>query len=218
MILNNNFISIVFLGYFNPAILNNNFLRENKILTIKEELVKESPLTPVFKSLEYSNLNFSMDLERFQIIERRINDFKKTKVIGVAFKYFDVLKYTPLKVCGINFNLNVKISNIEKFLALIQGKDIIRVLNANSFVINIKKEISEEDEKFLGYNIIVKLDRDRLIQVNLGRKEDSDIFRVNYNYEVRELDKKPDNKLYIKDNYLEILKEFDKFTKIFFKD
>jgi len=218
MILDNNFISIVFLGYFNPAILNNDFLKENKILITDEKPIRENPTTPVFKSIEYLNLKFIIDLERFQIIEERINNFKDTKLINIAFKYFDVLKYTPLFVCGINFNLNVKILDIENFINLIKGNYILELLNINSFVINIKREILKKEEKFIGLNIRAKLNTDKLIQLNLDKKDDSDVFILNYNYELRELDKKTENKLYIKNNYVEIFKDFDIFVKKFFKD
>ena len=56
---------------------------------------------------------------------------------------------------------------------------------------------------------------DKLVQIDI-QKDHGDIFRVNYNNEVRDLDKNVDNKSYIKKNFNKILEMFHKTTDILF--
>lgn len=213
MIIDNNFISIVFLGNFNPAILNKDFLEKYNILKFDEEpIIKYSP---IFSNINYKNLNIIIDLDRFQIIESKINDFSKNIVINFAYSYLNILKYTPIRTAGINMNIDVKIINIKKFLNIIDGKELLELFKVKDYRIRTDKKINVSKEEFENFNLSYVMAKDKLVQIGIKKNHDN-IFKVNYNNEVRSLDKNIDNKLYIKENFNKILEMFYKTTKILF--
>ena len=62
-----NFISLIAIGNFNPAILSADFLKRVCKLDLGEP-TEESPRNmPVFKHLKYQDLQFIVDLNRLEI-------------------------------------------------------------------------------------------------------------------------------------------------------
>ena len=115
--INKNFISFVVLGSPNPQILNVDFLKDNKIVPVDESpfdklFQREKPLTkflstPVVSNLVLENIDFLVDEQRFQIRDTVISEWTETKIFEIATKYFAVLRYTPMKVVGFNFNATI---------------------------------------------------------------------------------------------------------------
>lgn len=215
MIINNNFISIVFLGHFNPAILSKEFLKDNKIFITEERIIKENS-NPIFKSIEFEKVKIIVDLDRFQVVEENVNDFSKNRVIDLAFNYIKTLKFTPIRIAGINFNFNVKIGEIKKFIDIIEKEQLFGLLNATSFVIDTKKEVDTEKEKFLSGRLIVNIAKDKVVQIALNRTDSRDIYKVNYNYEVRDLDKVSENRLFVKNNFRNIFNQYKEIIEKMF--
>jgi len=112
--LSKNFISFVALGGQNPQILNIDFLKAGDIIPVNQppfdELLKqEKPVkkfvsVPGFANLVLDNIEFIVDESRFQIREKGISEWSDTKILEIAKKYFEVLRYTPLKLVGLNLN------------------------------------------------------------------------------------------------------------------
>ena len=202
-----NFISIIYLGNFNPAILDKRFLEKNNIFNFIEEPIINK--TPVFTNFLYRNLKIIIDLERFQIIEEKIKDFHNNEAIDLAYNYFKLLQFTPLRIIGINLNSNIEINNIINFIKKIDTKDILKFFNAKEYILTTEKLFNEDKESFKAFNLVLKIAEDKLIQVNINNIN-SNNYQFNYNFELRDLNKKPERITYIKDNFNEILNEYNK--------
>ena len=109
--------SIVFIGRFNPQILNHDFLVNNKILPEKEEPFKalfakednkpftEFMSTPVLTTIKYDSINIVIEESRFQIQDLNNTDPSTSPIVSITKKYFgEILKYTPISAGGINLN------------------------------------------------------------------------------------------------------------------
>jgi hypothetical protein len=91
----------------------------NQLLPIDEEPFKETlknekkPFTdfistPLFVSLKYEHINITVQDDRFQITDRSEGNPLDSPIIKMASKYFEILRYTPLKAGGFNFNGRVE--------------------------------------------------------------------------------------------------------------
>ena len=119
-----NFVSIVAMGSLNPQILNVDFLKDNKIVPIDKPpfdilFQQDKPFTrfistPVLSNLVLENIEFIIEQGRFQIRDVAVSEWAKTKVMDITKRYFNVLRYTPLKVIGINFNATISFSGLEE--------------------------------------------------------------------------------------------------------
>ena len=78
----NNFLSIIGLGNFNPSILTPKFLSEVCEFEFKEK--PKGKITPVVTNIKYGNLQFIVELEKLQILERDVSNFCDSKIIGLC--------------------------------------------------------------------------------------------------------------------------------------
>jgi len=115
--LKKNYVSVIAIGDQNPQIINVDFLRDTKIISIDEppfsELFRQKEpeikfvSVPGLTNLALGNIEFLIDLGRFQVRDTAVSEWAETKVVDIARKYFEVLRYTPLKMVGFNFNSTV---------------------------------------------------------------------------------------------------------------
>lgn len=201
------------MGNFNPAILNKDFLEKYGIIEFVEEPVIKP--TPFFTNIVYRNLKFINDLERFQITEEKINNFKNNSVIKLSNEYLKILNHTPLKAMGINFNVNLKLDSLDKFTGRIKTKEIFNFFKIKKII--LKNEIIYEEgiEKNNSANLIIPLKKDKIIQINIQNINEG-LFQLNYNFEIRELEKNLKNRDYIKDNFDKILDNYSKILDFLF--
>ena len=125
-----NFISLVALGGQNPQILNVDFLKANKMVPsdeppFNELFQQEKPFTkfistPVFSNLVLGPIEFIVDEQRFQIRDTSINNWTDTKILYIAQNYYDTLRYTPLKMVGINFNSEITFATSKESMSFQQ--------------------------------------------------------------------------------------------------
>lgn len=183
----NNFLSIICLGSFNPSILSPNFLREICKFKFKEE--PKGQTIPVVANIEYGNLQFMVELEKLQILERNISNFDDSKVIDYFEKYLTILEYTPIFVCGINLNTTITEFNIENMNKNIKNRDkIFNILETKEVIIDKKETVSKEKkEDWIAYNFLYSGEDNTIFRLNFRRKDT--IVTVNFNYEVRGLEK-----------------------------
>ena len=115
--LKKNYVSVVAIGDQNPQIINVDFLRDTKIISVdeppfselfqqKEPAIKFTSV-PGLANLALGHIEFLIDLGRFQVRDTAVSEWIETKAIDIARKYFKVLSYTPLKIVGFNFNSTV---------------------------------------------------------------------------------------------------------------
>jgi hypothetical protein len=101
----NNFISIITLGNFNPAILTPSFLSEHCGYKAISNSKPKGQTSPVASVIDFENITFLVELEKFQIMEKNLSNFKDNTIIDLALNYLQKLRFTPLFVMGINFNV-----------------------------------------------------------------------------------------------------------------
>ena len=112
-----NFASVIALGSQNPQILNGDFLKINKIIPADQAPFDKTPKfisTPPFASIAFGPVEILVEEQRFQIREAGLADFKETHIFDIALKYYEVLKYTPVRTVGINLNCQVDFENVEE--------------------------------------------------------------------------------------------------------
>ena len=207
MEMKNNFSSIIGLGSFNPAILSPTFLQNACKLEFKEK--PHGQTTPVVSSLSYGNLQFIISLEKLEIRENGIEDFNKTIVARCLENYLDVLKYTPVLVCGINFNLTITDCDVNKIGAILKDNNSMkRILSTTEITID-KKEILKNDElSWQIYNFTYPSSDNTVCRINVARNENG--ITLNHNYEVRDVQKDINRMRIIGRQLKSILSEKDK--------
>jgi hypothetical protein len=147
--LKRNFLSLVALGRPNPQILTVDFLKVNKIISTdeppfdklfqQEKAVKKFLSVPGFTNLVLGNIEFIVDETRFQIREDGISGWTETKIIDIAKKYFEVLRYTPLNLVGINLNSIITFDTSEEAhncqkLCLPEDSQLARIISNDNII------------------------------------------------------------------------------------
>ncbi|MCJ7620623.1 MAG: hypothetical protein MUP64_10455 [Anaerolineae bacterium] len=216
MIINNNFFSMIVLGNFNPSILNRNFLI-SKNFNFGDEKFLDEKYAPIFSIINFEKIKILMDLDRFQVIEEKLDNFENNRVISFVNEYFNILEYTPLRVAGINFNVDVKI-DILKIMKFIKTKKLFDMFRIKNIVLNIEKNINENKlDEILNIKLKAVFDNKHTIQMGINKKN-NDIYNVNYNYEIICLEKKPEEIKYFKDNFNSIYEDYKNNLKTLFGD
>jgi hypothetical protein len=187
----NNFISIITLGNFNPAILTPKFLSEKCGFKNENKLKEET--SPVVSSIDFDKISFLMDLERFQIVEKEISNFNETISIKLMNKYLDTLSFTPVYVMGLNLNIDVKTTPKKPVKNLNDKAYILKVLGAKELIYNSIIKYSENSVDYISWDIIKQ--NQAISRITVKKKEDN-IFTINYNIEIRNIEKSRDNILF----------------------
>lgn len=213
MEIRNNFESVITLGSFNPAILTPEFLKENGIATF--DTSPEGNTSPVVSQLKFENISFFVELERFQIVDKKIDSFDKSPIVAWAFKYLDILKFTPVFVQGVNFNVNLtnfegnkSIQNIFKDPILEMPKYVDKV---NEYFVDVKTRIAEGEAQNQVINCKWDIGNQISISTNLNWKNKEIL--LNFNYEVQNIKSDRKRLSIIMDNYQSIYEKFDLFIK-----
>lgn len=201
MLIENNLISIVAIGSFNPEILKPDFLKEVCDLKFGDD-IKFQSIPNMVSDIQCGNYKFLMDVTRFQISEEHIKDFKDTNIFLTMCKYLDTLKYTPLVKLGYNFNVNITNGNS------------LRKINRN---INIKKWIDFFKTDGISYTITMVIENSKsevitALKIKIPKKDNNNIniylknmgdkFMANYNYEIG------------KEDFFKLCKEKESIIKI----
>jgi len=203
MKINNNYISVVALGSFNPAILTPDFLKDK--INFKLEKEKYNHLPNIVSNIQSGNYSFLMELNRFQIKESNLQDFKQNKIIDLICEYFKVLEYTPLAKVGLNFNLSFCPEDELKFINKIyKRKSFLDILKVNEVEFELRELLNKNNEnKFVEIKIGVPITN--ISTVNIHIKKEVNYFLINYNYDIR-LDKQ--NIFIIREKFNNIYKQF----------
>ena len=102
-----NFITLVALGSFNPAIVSPHFLNTVCELNLGEPVDQSPPDIPVIRHLQFQNLKFTVEMNRLEIMEPGIENITETRVLSIFNVYHKKLPYTPLKAVGVNINCDL---------------------------------------------------------------------------------------------------------------
>lgn len=119
-----NVFSIVFLGQFNPSILNHEFLVANDIIPknippfVKflqkptGQQFSEFLSTPVVSNIKYDKYSMLVETGRMQVLDETRSKPEESPIIDIAKKYLQVLRHTPIKLCGFNFKGNLRFVDV----------------------------------------------------------------------------------------------------------
>jgi len=205
-----NFVSLIALGNFNPAIVTPDFLNKDCELHLGEPTDQSPPFIPVHRRLQFQNLRFTVDMDKLEIMETGINNIHGAKILGIFDVYCKRLPYTPLGAVGVNINcdlprtdiLEEKISNFRTYLDFLDVKEIDVT----------ERSLQTKSEKtWLNSNYRVENVRGltRLISSSIKK----DFLNLNYNYEAGNLDQNKPRLDLLLDGYEQFCKEFSNFVK-----
>lgn len=205
-----NFVSLVALGNFNPAIVTPDFLNKDCELNLGEPTDQTSPLIPVHRGFQFQNLRFTVDMERLEILEIGINNISDAKILAIFDAYYKKLPYTPLSAVGVNINCDFpktdilleKVSNPRTYLDFLDVKEID---------VTERSLQTESDKTWLdsSYRIENVGGLARLISSNIKK----DFLNLNYNYEAGNLGQNESGLDLLLDGYEQFCREFLNFVK-----
>lgn len=191
----NEYINLVVLGSFNPAILTHEFLVKNCEFDFKKEPKANMPPVPVISSLEYEKVSFFADLGRIQITEKDCAEPKSSQLPHYLDVYLKKLPYTPITKCGANFSYeltieNEKLKTVEEWLKSHRSK-FNEILKSNTIKIEISLTVENGEEKFESWTIRTKVkEYNASTMMKISSVEGhNDKVKVDFNYEVGNLNR-----------------------------
>ncbi len=186
----NQTILVVFLGDFNPSIFQPIWFAKNKLLSdIEAEKAQIKVVIPDISDFTTDWFSLQVTRDRFLIKTSQESHFDALNdlVIGA----FTLLKYTPLKKMGINFEGNIKMNDVESWHACgdkLAPKDIWKkkLMNPGLNQLQIK---SERNDDYKGYI---------LVTVNPSLNVENGVnFNINDHYEIDDNNKYMDSSFII---------------------
>ena len=196
----NNYINLVVLGNFNPAILTPDFLYKvcdfhfgSEPSVNPQEVLPGMP--PVVASLVCGDVSFQVDLGRLQIAEKNCKDPRSSQLPAYLDVYLKKLPYTPISVCGANLNYNMivekaKLDTIEEWLKNNRTK-FCETLQVDAVNLEASFSIEKKEEKIKKWLLRTAIsEHNATIRINVSYVSDSEnTVKINFNYEVPNLDR-----------------------------
>ncbi len=210
-----NFISLVAIGNFNPAIVSSDFLNKVCELNLGEPTDQSPSAIPVHRYLQFQNLRFILDMDRLQIIETGIADISETKILGIFDAYYKKLPYTPLKAVGVNINCNLlaEIGAKTDFLLkkISDPCAYLDFFDINEINVTVSSSQTKTDKTWISSNYRIENVHGLTRLINVMQKKDS--FNLNYNYEAGKLDQHKSDLRLLLNGYKKFCDEFLSFAK-----
>jgi len=210
-----NFITLVALGSFNPAIVSPDFLNTVCELNLGKPDDQSPPDISVIRHLQFQNLKFTVEMNRLQIMETGIENITETKLLSIFNVYYEKLPYTPLKAVGLNINCDLLAEMETKTDALTK-----KVSNPTTYLdffdtnkINVIESSlqTKTDKTWMSSNYNVENVHGLTRSINITQKKD--FVNLNYNYEAGAVDKHKSNLSLLLDGYEQFCDEFLNFVK-----
>lgn len=213
------YISLVALGNFNPAIVSPDFLKRDCGFEFGELTDQSPPNIPVAKKLIYENVLITVDLTGLTVKETKVKENLETDVLNIFNNIYSTLPYTPLDAVGVNikskliFKDGEELNKIEKKVA--NPGSYIDFLKVHQLQVNESYLYMEEDETWISSHFVIEDINGLTRRIDPNRKDEF-IF-LNYNNEagnLREGKTGRSSRLKILfDGYREFKEEFLRFLK-----
>ena len=212
----NKFLSVVALGNFNPAILTPDFLE--KICQLNLGPITEWKVPPqqarIMSNIIYERIELLVDFDRFQVMEKEVDNLKDVRLTEIFGEYIKKLPYTPLIAVGINFNFSLVPSEEETInfdpLFNADPDQLLHLVDSPELSFEKKGYYVRGTVVPNKLNITYPLAEERKISVNFTFGTTSGL---NFNYEIGGLRENPLKSLAIIQEYSNILDILEKAEK-----
>lgn len=189
----NDYINLVVLGSFNPAILTHEFLVHECGFELPTEPDRKGPVMPVIASLDYGNLTFFADLGRLQITEKSCGNPKSSKLPSYLQTYLDKLPYTPVTKCGANFSyrLIVEKSRLEQIGELLRNNrsKLCEELELKTVDLEISFGVEKSKETVTNWTLRTKSGVDKVsTMLKVVMSNSGNEAKIDFNYDVANLE------------------------------
>ena len=211
-----NFLSLVALGSFNPAIVTPDFLNTICQLNLGEPYTQSPPEFPVHRDLEFNRLQFIIDLDKYQIIQKGIveNDISQSTIIEIFETYHNKLPYTPLDAVGVNINCDLIIEKGEAISltqSISDSKTYLDFFKVDSINVTERSLQTRTDKNWIGADFYIEKVHGLARRIHVIKKKDS--ITLNYNYEAGNLKPSLTKLGILIDGYSQFCDEFVNFLK-----
>jgi hypothetical protein len=181
--------SVVAIGGFNPTILTPDFLRD--CCEFRSDHKPAGQTTPVLAEIRFGNVQFRMELNKFQIVLEGAAGFDETFPLEVMIRYLEILKYTPLHLLGVNLNTTLYNVSMPKMLGLFGNPfKIGEHLQINPSAVSVAAKRTDGADLVLNEVLIVhRIDEYIKNNIRIELDMQSASLNINNNFEVDGLDK-----------------------------
>ncbi|MDP2646569.1 MAG: hypothetical protein Q8P24_16640 [Desulfobacterales bacterium] len=179
-----NYISLVALGNFNPAIVTPDFLKKECGLDLGKVISESPSIMPIHKDIQFENIRLTFDLTRLEFKETNFQNGRGSNLVNIFRIYYEKLPYTPIKAVGVNFNCEIIVeeADFKRLLDKIRDpKTYLSFLNIDSIEVAEKSVYQKNTKAWLGADFIVKNLKNFKRQISILKKNDT--FNINYNFE-----------------------------------
>lgn len=198
-----NFKSVVILGGFNPNILSPSFLHDRCQFRSSQD--PKGQTTPVVSELVFGHTQFLMELSKFQVMVKDIDNFSELFPLDIAIKYLEVLEYTPLQMLGVNFSYEMSELQTKAISDALKNPGKIGAvlgMDPDSITLGLIKRSSSEFA-VKEFSLAHQIDTDIKNSVRITVNENS--VSINNNFEVNRLDESRNRLKIIAERYEEIV-------------
>lgn len=207
-----NFKSLVAIGSFNPSILSPEFLKEYCEFRSAHE--PNGRNTPVITEIVFGDIQFLMELDKFQVMIKNIEGFDNDYPMDVVLKYFEVLEYTPIKLFGVNYNYTIKGVDTATISQIAETPNCIGEkfgFDPNWVAIKLVKQ---ESDQLKANEIAIKhqFNSDIKNSIEILIKKDSLV--INNNFEINNLQTDKSRIILLKRHYQELHNCNNKFVEV----
>ena len=210
-----NFVSLVALGNFNPAILTPDFLNEVCELDLGKVVDQSPTMVPVHRLLVFKGLQITLDMNRLEIMETGIEDVTGTRVLDVFNAYYKNLPHTPLTAVGINIRCNL-IPEKETDFGALAGKvkapeTYIAFFDTGEIDVTERSIRAKTEANWISSNY--RIDNVGHLARLINVEKERGALRLNYNCEANNLAKDISKLRLLMDGYDKFCEEFSSFVR-----
>lgn len=211
-----NYISLVALANFNPAIITPDFLiNECRLEFGKPISISPIPI-PVHRHIKFKEIEIDVNFDRLLIKEPGIKDIQKTSVLNTFDSIYSILPYTPVQAVGVNINFELVLEEkgiFEKIETFLGNPENIRKFYEVDFIaVNEKFNLIKRTKEWFGSVYRIDNVKGLIRHISIDKKKISYI--INHNYEANNLSEDSTKLKLLLESYDQFCSEYFKFVKI----
>ncbi len=158
-------------------------------------------------SFKEGNLNFLIDLDRLQIRENNLVKLESCSSSEYTKLYFDKLPHTPVFTAGVNFNFTAELEEKEKiefYKILNKEKGIYQRFSIEDFILKTSRKYTKDKQVINQiWELVIAVETNCSSTIRIAEKED--VFVINNNFQVSDLQNRKEKIKLITEGYDERL-------------